>query len=210
MESTEPAMTPTQAAEVLRDLEVHEQRLDRRTGGLTTMLWGLVSAGIFLTYNAAAAWIEAHEVHWLFSLLWMPWVAAGIGITNALWANLSLSLRREPQTRQGTLVSLLMTGVFLALAAGVFLALDILAGIAWTVNSLMTIVNGLFAAAVAIMVHRLWGFLDASLLVAAGAMVAAGIALGAADVSYGASGLLGALVTGTGWIAAGAATYRRG
>lgn len=47
--------------------------------GLTWMVWGLAVAGIFLSYNVAGAWAQAPG--WLFGLLWLPPILAGVAIS---------------------------------------------------------------------------------------------------------------------------------
>lgn len=203
-------MTPKQALDALGDLPRYEETLTARTGGLTSMLWGLVGAGIFLTYATASDLVEAREAYWAFALLWMPWVAAGIAFTGALWNNHAVSLRRDPDLLRGLGFSLKLVAFFLAVAVLMFVALDVLAGVEWTIHALMTVVNGLFAFGLGAVQAR-QRHAGARWVIAAGfAMVAAGLAIGASGLGDDAAALLGATATATSWFTAGAVTYRQG
>lgn len=204
------AMTPQDALRALGDLPRYEETLTARTGGLTSMLWGLVGAGIFLTYSTASDLIETAGAYWAFALLWIPWVAAGIAFTGALWSNHAVSLRRDPQLGRGLGFSLGLVAFFLGMAVVLFFVLDVLAGVEWTIHSLMTIVNGLFAVGLGAFQarHRHSG---AKWVMAAGAiMLLAGLAIGARGLSDDAAALLGAAATASAWFGAGALTYRLG
>jgi hypothetical protein len=203
-------MTARDALHALGDLPRYEESLTAKAGGMTSMVWGIAGAGIFMTYLAAGDWLEQQEAYWGLALLWVPWVAAGIALTGSIWISHAVSLRSDPKTGKGLAKSMGFTLLFLAIAAGLFLGLDVLAGVEWTVNSIMTLANGLFALAMA--AFQLRGKqCGAGSVVAAGAvMVAAGIALGLADVGNVPSGLIGAAVVGGALFTAGLVTYRQG
>lgn len=205
-----PPMTARDALAALGDLPRYEESLNARTGGLTLMLWGLATAGIFLTYAAAARPIERADAHWAFALLWMPWVAAGSWATALLWRHLAVTLRRDPDTRSGVRLSVLITLLFIALAAALFGGLDVVAGVEWTVHSLMAMASGLCALLVGVWQRRAWGVGGRNLAVAGLAMVAAAVALGLSGLGDAGSGLVAAAVVGSGWFAAGVATYCSG
>lgn len=205
-----PTMTPQQALDALGDLPHYEESLTARTGGLTSMLWGLVGAAIFLTYATASDLVQRHEAYWAYAVLWVPWVAAGIAFTGGLWNNHAVSLRRDPHLLRGLGFSLKLVAFFLAVAGLMFLALEVLAGVEWTVHSLMTVVNGLFAFGLGTVQlrHRHAG---ARWVMAAGfAMVAAGLAIGASGLDDDVAALGGAAATATSWFTAGAITYHQG
>lgn len=84
-------LTPLEAARVLAKARDYDEDLRARTGGLTWMIWGFVSAGIFLTYSLAS--VSGGE-GWAMGFLWLPWVVAGIVAMNALWRSAALSSRR--------------------------------------------------------------------------------------------------------------------
>lgn len=45
----ESALSPREAIKTLEKLGTYEERLTARTGGMTTMVWGIVGAGVFMT-----------------------------------------------------------------------------------------------------------------------------------------------------------------
>lgn len=89
-------MTPHEAARLLTDAAGFERALERRTEGLTMMVWGLVSSAMFATYGLAAVLgaTESAYVGWIFGTLWIPWVGAGLLVTFALWRSAALSRPR--------------------------------------------------------------------------------------------------------------------
>ena len=203
-------MSPRDALSALADLPRYEERLEMRTGGLTCMVWGLAIAGIFVTYAAAADVLEAHEAYWAFGLLWIPWVVAGSVASATLWRSHAITLRRDADARQGWKVSGAITLAFLAVAAGLFVALDLVAGVEWTVHSIMALASGVMAVALGLVTWRHWGAGSRHLLVAGAVILAGAFALGLSGIGEDASGLLAAALTGTAWFAAGLATYRKG
>lgn len=86
-ETTE--MSPLEAARVLAQARDYEADLRTRTGGITWMLWGLVSCGIFLSYAFVS--VLGAGGFWM-NFLWVPWVLAGILAMNALWRSAALSM----------------------------------------------------------------------------------------------------------------------
>jgi hypothetical protein len=92
--------TPEDAARTIAEASRYEGALAERTGGLTWMVWGLVSPAIFLTYALAEAAAMPPGAVW--GLLWAPWVAGGVVATATLWRSAALaapSLRTEPAAR---------------------------------------------------------------------------------------------------------------
>lgn len=210
MASDTDAMTPAQAAQVLHDVRGYEETLTARAAGMTLMVWGLAAAGVFLTYNAADPYLEDVGRTWLFNLLWIPWIAAGILFSGALWASHSISMRQEFEGRRGVVGSLLATLLFFVIAAALFVGLDVAAGIEWTTNSIMLTANGLFAIALATLRRHDWDHSTVPVLVIGVAMTLAGIGMGLSGLSHEAAGLLGAAVAGSSWFGAGIVTYRKG
>lgn len=86
-------MTPTDAARVLAEASGYEDALVQRTEGLTVMVWGLVTPGIWLAY-------AGFGTRPIAPFLWVPWVAAGAVTTFFLWRSAALSqpgaLGRQP------------------------------------------------------------------------------------------------------------------
>lgn len=204
------AMTPHDALHALSDLPHYEERLEARTGGLTCMLWGLAVAGIFMTYTAATDLIEQAEMYWAFSLLWVPWVVAGSALSGMLWRSNAITLRKPTEARAGYVISVVTTLAFIGFAAALFLALDVLAGLEWTIHSFMTVASGLMALFLATWQRRAWGPGARNLAVAGALMVLAGAAIGLSGVGDTGAGLLAASAAGAAWFGAGIVTYRMG
>lgn len=204
------AMTPRDALAALTDLPHYEERLTARTAGLTSMVWGIGGAAIFLTYATASDLIEARQVYWLYALLWMPWVAAGIATTGALWRSQSLSLRRNPAMAKGFTLSLGYTLLFLVLAGTAFVGLQLVGNAQWTTHSVMAVANGLFGVALGFHQMRTRSCGGRAILVAGVAMLVGGAALGMSGLGDDASALLGAALIGAAWFTAGLVTYRQG
>lgn len=204
------AMTAQDALHALRDLPRYEERLTARAGGLTFMLWGLATAGIFTTYAAAAEPLEARGAYWAFGVLWVPWTAAGIAASAALWSSHAVTMRRAPGAREGLRQSLLFTFGFLALAAALFAVLDLWAGVEWDVNGVLAVASGLFAILVGLLQRKAWGPGARNVAVAGACMVLAGVALGVSGTGGAAAAFTAAAVVGSGWFLAGVATYARG
>lgn len=202
------AMTPTQAAAVLRDVGDIEERLTARANGITSMVWGITAAAIFLAYGTADPYLEDVGIPWLYSLLWAPLVAAGVALTGAVWNAHAITLRRNPETRKGLLMSGGFVLLFFGVCAGVFGLLYALADVDWNTSSLMALVNGLFAVAVAAFLRR--DCRPAPLVAAGVAMAAVGLTLGLSGLHHQAATLLAALGVGLSWFLSGLYTYARG
>ncbi|MHB8604557.1 MAG: hypothetical protein ACYDCK_04815 [Thermoplasmatota archaeon] len=87
--------TPRMAADALADASTFETSLLRRTGGLTWVVWALVSPGIFLSYLVAGLLYGAGGFPWYVgAFLWAPWSFAGAIATVALWRSAALTMRR--------------------------------------------------------------------------------------------------------------------
>lgn len=81
-------LTPHDAARALAEAARYEGALQQRTEGLTWMVWALATPAIFLTYGFAA--VVGAPGH-VMPFLWVPWVAAGVATTVALWRSAALS-----------------------------------------------------------------------------------------------------------------------
>ncbi len=203
-------LTAMDAAEALRSLEGFEQGLDRRTGGMTNMVWGLASAGIFLTYGSADTWIQDIGQYWLFGFLWIPWVAAGMALTAALWGSKAVTMGREPGTRSEWLASLGFTGAFLLILAAVAGIGSRVLGLDWDTNTTLVLVNGLFIGLIG-SVHRRHDRACATYtLAAAVAVVLGALALAVVGIGDAPANLAGAAIVGAAWFVSGALTYRKG
>ncbi len=203
-------LTPLDAAEALRSLEGFEEKLDRRTGGMTNMVWGLASAGIFLTYGSASEWIAEQALHWLFSLLWIPWVAGGMALTGALWSSKAVTMGRDPESRGSLLASLGFTGAFLAILAAVALVGGRLLDLDWDTNTTLVLVNGLFIGLIGTAHRRHDKACAAYTLGAAVVVVLAAIVLAATGLADAPANLIGAAVVGGAWFGSGWLVYLKG
>lgn len=186
----EPALSPQQAAQALADLAGFEQSLTARVGALTGMVWGIVSAAIFVTYGVAQ---DLHPM-WLMGFLWLPWTAAGVAVTVAAWKLHAVSLHRPHDRRRSWLWSVGFGALFLA-----SIALLHLLGLADGQGAFpyMLVVNGLVAFIIASKVWRWHGAMAATpMLVAGAAIVAGAFVLSAAGLpmlglAFGSAGLAG-------------------
>lgn len=114
-------LTPQEAARVLSKAQSWETALENRTAGITWMIWGIVSPGIFVTYAFASALAELEGIErgsWM-GFLWMPWVAMGIVATAALWRTAALSVPKLGAAKEGRRILWTM----LALGTGLSIAL---------------------------------------------------------------------------------------
>ena len=102
-------MTPQEAVRALSKAQSWEAALHARTAGLTWMVWGLATPATFLTYAFVAVLgeLEGFEAPWwVWNLLWMPWVAAGVTATVALWRSAALAMPHldSPRDRRRAMV----------------------------------------------------------------------------------------------------------
>jgi hypothetical protein len=114
MASNEEPLTARTAAETIGRLEGVHAAMERRTSGLTWMVWGLATPAIFLSYGfagAAGAWEESATTWWA-TFLWVPWVAMGVAATIGLWRSVGLVVPTDHRAgrRGGILFMLLFLG----------------------------------------------------------------------------------------------------
>lgn len=115
MASNGEPMTARTAAETIGRLEGVHAALERRTSGLTWMVWGIATPAIFLSYGfagAAGAWEESATTWWA-TFLWVPWVAMGVAATIGLWRSVGLVVPMDH--RQGRRGGILFMVLFLGL-----------------------------------------------------------------------------------------------
>lgn len=199
-------MDPAEAVRTLRGLEEHEQRLGQEMGGITIMVWGVVSAAIFLAYGLAAPVLENGPEGMARAVLWVPFVAAGGVITQRLWRQHALMFGGQDGSARETILT---TFAFLVLGAVLFFGARA-AGWAWEMEGVMTTVNGLVAAGLGVVLRR-HGARGWSHLIGAGtAMVLGGLLLGQLDVERAVSSLTAAAIAGVSWFLAGFAIHQQG
>lgn len=99
--------------EEIRRLEGLHGAFDRRTRGITWMIWGLILPGIYLSYSYAGATMlaGARLPVLLFLTLWIPWVALGVLVTGALWRSAGLLIRGARPVWNGLKAFLVFVGV---------------------------------------------------------------------------------------------------
>lgn len=123
-----PELTPGQAFEEVGRALRFEASLRSRTEGLTWIVWGLVSAATFLTFEAVTslyygdtpftqgAGFEEQRAPWWTGGLWVPWLIVGILATYALWRSAALSSREVASHRPRHL--LVLVGWIAAVSVG--------------------------------------------------------------------------------------------
>lgn len=96
------------AVQTLEQMEGMHEALRRRTSGITWMIWGIVTPGIFFTYSFWALVVEFYAPSWggAFPFLWIPWIIAGVAATVALWRSAGLVVPTVGNRRQGILTFL--------------------------------------------------------------------------------------------------------
>ncbi len=195
-----------QAAQALSELGDAEEHLSQRMGGITTMIWGIISAAIFLAYGVAETTLEG-GYQALNAVLWLPFVAAGAFVTMRLWQHNAIILgRRESGTLRDTG---LVTAGFLALAAMLFFGARA-AGITWDMDGIMTTVNGLMAGIIGVSLRRHGARGWTHLIGASIAMILGGVLLGILELRTGLDVFAAAAICGFSWFQAGLAIHQQG
>lgn len=81
-------LTPQEAAQAIARANAWEDRIVHRTEGMTWMVWGLVTAGIWVTLTAMSRGPQAIVP---MTLSWSVWVIAGFALTYSLWRSAALT-----------------------------------------------------------------------------------------------------------------------
>jgi hypothetical protein len=197
------ALTPQQAAQALQDIAGYEEGLTARVGALTCMVWGIVSAAIFVTYGVA----PSVSPMWLMPFLWVPWTLAGIAVTTSAWKLHAVTLRGAGARSRSWAWSLGFAALFTVALLGLhFLGMNHRGAFPY-----MLVVNGLVAFVIVGAASRRRGRLVALPLLVAGALIIAGaFVLGAASLSNVAMSFASAAIVGVGYVGAGLVTFVRG
>lgn len=205
--ATATALSPQQAAQALTDLGRYEEGLSARIGALTGMVWGIVSAAIFVTYGALGR-DGAGIPMWAMPWLWAPWTAAGILLTNSMWRLHAITLRRP--AGHGRRHALPWRLGFAALFAVALLGLNLLhlhAG----AFPYMLVVNGLVSFILVAVLSRLRGRFTGVPLLVSGLLICAGaVAIGLSHLQPVAMGFASAALVGACWVGAGLWGFVRG
>ena len=195
-------LSPQQAAQALADIAGYEEGLTARVGGLTCMVWGIVSAAIFVTYGVAA---DVHPM-WIMGFLWLPWTAAGIAVTAAAWKLHALTFKGGDSQRRSWLWSLGFAVLFFV-AILLLHALDLGDG----AFPYMLVVNGLVAFLIVAGVSRRRGRLTAIPLLVGGVLLVGGaFAIAAANLPMLAMSFASATLVGVCYVGAGLSAFVRG
>jgi hypothetical protein len=196
------ALSPQQAAQALADLAGYEEGLTTRVGALTGMVWGIVSAAIFVTYGM----VTRIQPTWLVPFLWLPWTLAGIAVTTSLWKLHAITLRGEGARSRSWVWSLAWTAFFVVALLGLHFS-----GLGRGAFPYMLVVNGLVAFIIVGMASRRRGRLAGIPMLGAGILIVAGaFLLGAAHLSNLAMGFASAALVGTCFVGAGLVGFVRG
>jgi uncharacterized membrane protein YhaH (DUF805 family) len=202
MADTAPALSPQQAAQALTDIAGYEEGLSTRVGALTGMVWGIVSAAIFVSYGFA----PQVSPDWLVPFLWLPWTLAGVAVTVSAWKLHAVSLGR-PHDRKRSWVWGLGFTVLFATAIVLLNVLDL----AQSAFTYMLVVNGLVAFVIVAAVSRRYGRLAASPMLVAGLAILAGaFFVGAADLSIVPMAFASAALVGASFVGASLVAFVRG
>lgn len=134
-EAADAELTPEQAARTIEEARSYERPLRRRAEGVTWMIWGLVAAGIQLSFSAAPSLVRpyapeavpAHEVlpAWYSPLVVLGWLTVGVAFTHAVWRIASL---KAPELSARPLRTALGGLLFVGLIYGGFAVLSWLGG----------------------------------------------------------------------------------
>lgn len=106
-------LTPQDAAQAFARANQWEDRIVHRTEGMTWMVWGLATAGIWVTLTA----MSRGPMSLLpMTLSWSAWVLAGFALTYSLWRSAALVRPDTIQTPPWWTYLLKVAGIALAIA----------------------------------------------------------------------------------------------
>lgn len=192
------------ALRTIQDLEGLEMGLYQRTEGVTWMVWGLVTAGLYASFGMARG-ASATMADWT-QFLWAPWIAAGVTATIVLWKTAHLAAHRIPVGPHRYRSMLYFVVYFLVFWVGFFLYHR------WGVGNLREpgLIMGLLALAPSLVVFVTPATTNARRMVVAVSVVvvAAAVALAfrtypSADDAYAVQTVAGAVCVGGGWFLGG-------
>ncbi|ELZ05256.1 hypothetical protein [Natrialba asiatica] len=152
-EETTDDLPPIEAVQALTEIEGYDEKLTARTFGLTLMVFAFAIAAIPISYAAADPWLTAHEYgSVVLSVLWLPWIAAAVAVTSAIWTTHSISLGRNSTTGNDWLLGAGFTIVFFLIATAVLAAL----GSSSNIFIAMGISGGLFTVLLGVVFSRIY------------------------------------------------------
>ncbi|MHB8587098.1 MAG: hypothetical protein ACYDDF_14820 [Thermoplasmatota archaeon] len=123
------------AANAIAKAQRWDVDLRRRTEGISWMIWGIITAAIFLSYPLASAF---GAPDWAYAVLWLPWTFAGYAIMFALWRTAHLASPQDV-ARPGFGRYVALAGIYMVIFTLDFVVLHpqtaaipmLLAGILW-------------------------------------------------------------------------------
>lgn len=116
-ESAESMMSRDDALREILRIQRWTRPLLQRTVGMTWMIWGIITGGIFVSYEAVGiANLPATASGIALGVVWIPWMLLGVVSTSILWRSVALVLPASPVGAEKT--TLIATATFLALAIG--------------------------------------------------------------------------------------------
>jgi hypothetical protein len=187
----------------LANIASYEEGLSVRVGALTGMVWGIVSAAIFVTYGAVSL---GAVPSWLMPFLWLPWTAAGMATTIGMWRVHAITLRRPHSPWRSFAFSLAFAALFFVALMGLHLL-----GLGKGAFPYMLVVNGLAAFLIVALASRQRGRLAAAPMLVAGLLIIAGaFALGATHLSQMGMAFASAALVGTSFVGASLVSFVRG
>lgn len=205
-EPGDAGFSPADAARDLQALRAFDVGLRQRTEGISWALWGLVTAGIFLTYGYAGSHFGHAWPFWA-TQIWLPWVAAGSALSAALWRSAALTAPAAAERGVRGWIHLL-TWTLLILAV-ICIAFFLRTGIREPVMALLGVgAVALFMGATNLLRYTPTGRLVA--VTAGAAMVGAALLEVLLDAGYDAATLVGATVGGCAFLLGGLYETLRG
>jgi hypothetical protein len=144
-----PTLSVADALRTTRELDSTYGALERRTGGLTWLIWGMAVAGIFMTYSYLGLQRTlGARVEWVLPFAWSPWVAMGYISTGLTWRSVALT---APRAASGSWKEALATGLLFVLFNGSALLLGPRLGLNFVEPALILLGLGDALAAVGIL-----------------------------------------------------------
>lgn len=112
-----------EAIDEVQGMQGYTGALARRAVGLTWVLWGLVLAGMVLSYNqwAQLGAQTPDALDGLLRFLFVPWLGLGAFVTWLLWRTVGLAIPGETD-RSGLFWAGVLSAIALVAVAGVFVA----------------------------------------------------------------------------------------
>lgn len=128
VEAGSEPLSPEEAAATIEKAAGYEAPLRRRTEGVTWMIWGLVPAGIQLSFDAAWSYVEHSWPGWLDPVILLGWPILGILMTFAVWR---IAVLNQPGVRVHRWRSVLGAVLWLPVVYAAMGVTFLVSGIGW-------------------------------------------------------------------------------